>query len=379
MKTKLVLVPLVAIIAVIGLIAFSNRSQESQKITLGFVGPLSGPAALWGEGARNMAKLAVQEINASGGVNGKQLEINYQDGKCASPDAVSALQNLKASGVKLIIGGFCSPETVAMAPLTKDGSAFMLAGITSADGAVSVSDYAYRTSPDTADVTTKLVPYVATRYKKIATITELAPYPKSFTGDFEATAKKAGLTIVAHEEFAPGTTDFRIAITRLAAAGADAIVVSPQSPVAGAEIAKQMQERGMKTPLIGNAVFLAPNVFEKAGKPSVMHGVFTILPFTDPTDSKARVLQESYKKQFNTGVPYNLYYVGTSYDSVYMMVNAIKKCGEKTSCVADTFKNMEYAGAVSSYKFKESGDMQGFTWSVARMGADGSITSEVLK
>lgn len=372
-------VALLVVAVLIVLAVMTRRSRGPEKVTIGFVGPLTGPSALWGEGARNMVKLAAEEVNAHGGIAGKQLEIDYQDGKCSAPDAISALQNLKASGVKFIIGGHCSPETVAMAPLTKDGSVFMLAGITSSDGAVSVSDYAYRTSPDTADVTTRLVPVVVERYKKIATITELAPYPKSFTGDFEATLKKAGGTIVAHEEYAPGTTDFRVAIARLGASGADAILVSPQSPTAAVEIAKQMQERGIKSPLIGNAVFVATGVFEKAGKPTVMNGVFTVLPFADPSGSKARALQDAYKAHFGGDVPYNLYYVGTAYDAVYMMASAIEACGDNTSCVADAFKNMEYAGSVSTYKFKETGDMAGFAWSIARVSVDGKIVSEVIK
>lgn len=370
----------VAVVVAAALVIFmSTRSSESDKITIGLVAPLTGPSAVWGEGARNMVLLASEEINAAGGINGKKIEIAQQDGKCSAPDAISALQSLKSQGVKFILGGHCSPETVAMAPLTKDGSAFILAGITSADGAVSVSDYAFRTSPDTADVTTQLVPYVASRYKKIATITEQAPYPKSFTGDFEATAKKAGVEIIAHEEFNPGTTDFRIAITRLKQAGADTILVSPQSPAAGAEIAKQMQEFGVTTPLIGNAVFVATGVYEKAGKPAVMNGAFTAVPHTDPTGDKQRALQDAYKKRFGTNVPFNLFYVGASYDAAQMLAKALTACGEKTDCVSTTFKAMDYAGAVGSYKFKENGDMQGFIWSIVKIGADGKIATELLK
>lgn len=356
-----------------------KHPRAPKKITIGYVGPLTGPSAMWGEGSRNMVKLAVKEINAAGSINGKQIEVDYQDAKCSAPDAISALQNLKSRGAKFVVGGHCSPETVAMAPLTKDGSVFMLAGITSADGAVAVSDYAFRTSPDTADVTSQLVPYIATKYKKIATITELAPYPKSFTNDFEATAKKAGIAIVAHEEFNPGTTEFRVAIARLKASGAEAILVSPQNPAAGSEIAKEMQELGVTQPLIGNAIFVSAGVFEKAGKPAVMAGAFTALPFTDPNGDKQRTLQEAYKKEFGGAVPYNLYYVGSSYDEVYMLVEALKKCGENTTCVSDTFKTMDYTGAVGAYKFKESGDMQGFSWSIAKLNADGTIAVELLK
>lgn len=368
---------------VIAIIVFASvQARAPKKITIGFIGPLTGNPSVWGVGSRNMVALAAEDINAKGGIDGKQVEVIYEDGKCAAPSAVSAFQHLHAEGVKFILGGHCSPETVGIAPLTKDGDAFLLAGLTAADGAVSTSDYAYRTSPDTIEMTRVMAPFVQARFKKIATLTEQTPFAKSFTTDLESAAKKLGVEVVAHEEFPANAVDLSSVVLRLKNSGADAIMISPQSPITGTAAMISIKGLGITLPVFGNTLFVSQEVFDKSGKPANMLGAFSIGPYANPQAAGAAELISKYKSRFNADVPYNLYYVGASYDATMMLSAAITKCGAAaatTQCVADYFKTAEYNGAVGHYQFKENGDIQNVTWAKVSISQEGKLAVEPLQ
>lgn len=369
-------------IVIIGIVAIVRTKKSDNVITIGFVGPLSGGPALWGEGARNLVTLAVEEINADGGVNGTKINVMYEDGKCTSPDAVSALQRLKAADVKFVIGGHCGPETAGMVPLTKDGSQFMIAGLSSTDGAVSGSDFAFRTSPEVSDMAQRVNGVLGNRYHNVAIIMEQAASSKGFATDLENILKKNGANIVAHEEYKPGQTDFRTEITRMKSLSPDLIVVSPQSPVAGAALIKQMTELGLSAPIVGSPVLISTDVFAKSGKSPLLAGAFTAVPFADMNNTKTKALTEKYKARFNSDIPFSLYYVGASYDAVHMLANALRTCDDvdaTTQCVADQFRALEYAGAIGNYKFKENGDAQNIRWATAKFAANGTVQTEEIK
>lgn len=369
-------------VIIIGVAAFVHAKKSDDTITIGFVGPLTGGPALWGEGARNLVTLATDEINAEGGINGTKINVMYEDGKCTSPDAVSALQRLKGAGVKFVIGGHCGPETAGMVPLTKDGSQFMIAGLSSTDGAVSGSDFAFRTSPEVSDMAARVNDILGNRYHNVAIIMEQAASSKGFATDLENILKKNGVNIVAHEEYKPGATDFRTEIVRIKSMSPDLIVVSPQSPVAGAALIKQMTELGIHTPIVGSPVLISKDVFEKSGKSPLLAGAFTAVPFADASDAKTKALTEKYKARFNGEIPFSLYYVGATYDATHMLANALRTCDgadATTKCVADQFRAMEYSGSIGNYKFKENGDDQNIRWATAVFADDGTIKTQEIK
>lgn len=370
------------IIAVVGLALIrSESSKEKESIKLGFIGPLSGGPALWGEGAKHMTELAIEEINRAGGVDGRLLEVTYEDGKCSPKDAVTASQKLKELGIRFVIGGHCSPETTAMVPLTKDGSTFLIAGITSSDKAVSESDFAYRTSPSTYEFTDKLTSLAMNQYdyRKIAALTESASFSKSYTDDLIKVFEKSGGRVLSHEEYRQDETDFRGALLKIKAVMPDALFLSPQNPATGINILKQIVELGIQIPIFSTSILVNRTNVEKSGMLSVMKGMFTLIPYADPHTEKTEALTKKYKERFGTGVPYNYFYVSASYDAVYMVVEALDTCGENTRCVADYFKNIEYDGVSAHYRFKETGDPYFNSWAKLSLNDNLEEVVEVLK
>jgi|TARA_B100001964_G_C14173258_1_gene572553 branched-chain amino acid transport system substrate-binding protein len=85
-----------------------DGTSTDEPIKIGFIGPLSGDAAVYGEPGRDVVALAVARVNAEGGVDGRMLELLVEDGQCNGKDATSAMQKLvNVDGVKFVIGGFC--------------------------------------------------------------------------------------------------------------------------------------------------------------------------------------------------------------------------------------------------------------------------------
>ena len=100
---------------------------EAGPIMIGFIGPLTGDAAAYGEPERDVVALAVEEINAAGGINGRQISVIYEDGKCDGTASASAAQKLvNVDKVKVIIGGFCSGETLGAAPIAEQNKVILI-------------------------------------------------------------------------------------------------------------------------------------------------------------------------------------------------------------------------------------------------------------
>ncbi|MDD5163164.1 MAG: ABC transporter substrate-binding protein [Candidatus ainarchaeum sp.] len=334
-----------------------TQPENSQKIKIGFIGPLSGGPALWGQGSLNMINLAVGEINSQGGINGKTLELIAEDGKCSSEGAVSAAQKLiDIDGVKFIFGGHCSPETVAIVPIIDKAKVFLLAGVTSTDDAVSGSKYAFRTSPPTLDQAkiTSETAYYKYVYKNIALITEEASYSKSFSEDIKKTFQG---TIVEEFSYNPGEIDFKSGLLKIKEKNPDAIWISPQDPNEAVLLLKQMKELDLlNIPLFGNTVFVSKQVYEQSEK-LLPETAFAITLFADPSAPNLLEVQQKYKEKYGADVPYNLYYVSAAYDGVYMLKNALMQCGEDVDCVQKYFENIkDYQGVAGTFTFKQNGD-----------------------
>ena len=105
------------IILTIILLLLVACSTSEEYITVGFIGPLTGDVAIFGEVEKNAAEIAIEEINSAGGVNGKKLKIIYEDGKCSGKEAASAAQKLINIDKVKILFITCVAENLAVAPI----------------------------------------------------------------------------------------------------------------------------------------------------------------------------------------------------------------------------------------------------------------------
>jgi len=151
-----------------------NQTVKKESIKIGFIAPLSGDVANYGEMEKNVVDMATNEINNKGGINGKKLEVIYEDGKCNGKDAVTVVQKLiNIDQVKIVLGGFCSTETLSIAPIAEDNKVIIFSSASSNPQISDSGDYVFRSVPkDTDWVPSAAKTIFANGFSEIGIITE---------------------------------------------------------------------------------------------------------------------------------------------------------------------------------------------------------------
>ena len=152
MAKKISLVVFV-LLAVVAAGCASNNLKEEKKVTtepikIGFVGPLSGDVANLGQNIRAAVEVARDEINNQGGINGRKIQVIFEDGKCDSKAATAAGNKLiNLDKVKMIVGGVCSGETLAIAPMAEKNNVILISPASTNPKVTQAGDYVFRLIP----------------------------------------------------------------------------------------------------------------------------------------------------------------------------------------------------------------------------------------
>lgn len=331
-----------------------------EVVTIGFVGPLTGDAVSYGEPISNAVRMAVDDINQSGGVGGMMLEVIYEDGRCSNEDALNAVQKLvNIDQVKMIVGGVCSGEALAMLPVTEAAGVIIISPSASSPDLTGIGQYFFRNAPSDNEGGRKLAEIVMRDYTKVALISEETDYAQGFARVFKEHVLLAAGEIVADENFTPETTDFRSMLTKIKAAEPEAIFVNPQTEIAGGTIIKQARELGIEAPLFGSNVTGGSAAIEIAGDHS--EGlVFVDAPGLSPSNPRAVAFLDQYRARY--GEPSIEFYTGAAYDAVHILAQAVEMVGsvENVEPIRSYISTMgTFDGVVGSYRFRSDGDPAG--------------------
>lgn len=359
-KTVIWLVVLVLVVG--GFILYGSKGGEptvKEPIKIGFIGPLTGDAAVYGEPMRNVADMAVSEINSAGGVDGRQLSVIFEDGKCNGKDAANAAQKLiNVDKVKVIIGGFCLSESLAAVPIVKEAGVFLISGGSSSPDLTGIDPLFARTYPNDTTQGVVLAGDAAKRgWKKVAVIQEQLDYPlgifKAFSVEFE---KKGGAVV--KEEFSSSSTDFRSSLAKLKAANSDALFVIVQTAPAAERILKQMTELKWTIPLLVNDVVSGDTAL-LTNSAKVLEGTLAAEYGTDPINVKFQAMLAAYKTKYNVDMLYPQY-GQTIYDAVYLIADAMRAVGENPEKIAAWVRStVGWIGASGMVDIGDDGDRIG--------------------
>ena len=370
---------IILIVLVVGyFLAQGSAPEEGEDIiTIGFIGPLTGDAVSYGEPISNGVRMAVDDLNQAGGVNGKMLEVIYEDGRCTNEDALNAAQKLvNIDGVKMIIGGACSGETLAMLPVTEAAGVIVISPSASSPDLTGAGRYFFRNSPSDAEGGRKLAELVGQKYTKVALISEETDYAQGFARMFKENVPLNGGEIVADENFAPDTSDFRSMLTKIKAAEPEAIFVNPQTEIAGGTIIKQARELGITAALYGSNVTGGTKSAEIAGE-HIEGLIFVDAPGLSPNNQKANAFVEQYRARY--GELNIAFYTGSAYDDVFILAQAIEMVGsdEDTEALRTYISTMGlFNGVVGNYRFRPDGDPEGIGFIEKRIENGEIITVE---
>jgi branched-chain amino acid transport system substrate-binding protein len=359
--TTIIIVILIVIGVIIGMNRGGKIEEQANKepIKIGAIAPLTGDAAVYGEPARNVIQMAVDEINAACGIKGQQIELIFEDGKCNGKDGASAAQKLaNVDKVQVIIGGFCSSESLASIPISETAKVALLSPGSSSPDLTGKSIFFNRNFPSDAsqgivlaDAASKL------GFKKVAMIQEQTDYALGIFTSFNNRFKALG-GIVVKEEVAGDTVDFRSVIAKLQAEKPEMLFINVQTVQAASQILKQMNERKWKVKIFSNDVVIDNVQFISDNKDTLEGAVGAVFKF-DPTNTKLSSVLANYKTKFGVEMPYQSY-GQTEYDSVYMVKDAILAVGYDGQKISEWFRTIkDWPGASGAVTIGSNGDRVG--------------------
>ena len=334
-----------------------------EPIKIGVISPLTGRASTYGDPAAKAIVLAAEEINSQGGINGRKIELIIEDGKCDAKEAVNAVNKLiNIDKVKIILGGHCSTESLAIAPIVNEKKVLQLASITSSYKYTQAGDYSFRNWPSSDYYVGKLgeLAYVKYKAKQIAIIYENKEFPLSAAESFKKNFTKVGGKVVIEQSFPPDETDLRSYLLKVKnKKDVDSIFFAAQGESTMIIFFKQMQELGMlgKYKLFTNDVGVTKKVFQETG--GLNKNVITTDMYANPKNPKTKAFLEAYKLKYGDYPQTNYVYAASSYDGLMLIVDALKACNyvEDIECLKNFLYNTKnWEGASGKVSFDSNGD-----------------------
>lgn len=353
-------VVVIIIIIVLGLLWLSSakKDKSNEPITIGFVGSLTGDLQDWGIESKNSIALAVDEINQTGGINGQPLKIIYEDGKCESASATSAAQKLiSVDQVKILIS-YCSLETLTIAPITEKNKILLFAPEATSPNVTGAGDYVFRLAPSDTLPAKQLADLIASKYKKIAIITEVSDFSTAFRDNLLKNLEKTPEVKVVYDELFTGKSrDFRSAISKIKESGPEAVIVNGNSPITNGLLIKQMDELKLSAKRLGAYWGHDPEFLSITKESSEGFLFFNFMVNED--NPKVQKFLDAYKAKYGV-LPPNPQFATLSYDAPYILAEAIKNSGTNPDKLKSYLYNLKDFNALSGkISFDQNGDSQG--------------------
>ena len=345
---------------------------EQPPFRIGVMESLTGAGETYGNVAVRAKQMALDEINAAGGINGRRLEFIVEDSQCSAKEAVSAYRKLTdVDGVKIILGTSCSGAMLGVAPLAEADGVILFSGLASNPDIANAGDYIFRTQISDIEVgigTGNLLWEDGVR--KLATITETTDYAEGVRRTTVAQFTKRGGQVVSQESYSSDVTDFRTQLSKLFDADPDALHLAPQSEIAAGVIIKQARELGYTGPIYAETVSVGTTALEIAGESAT--GMKAITADLHPDNAKAQEVLANFRERYDyITLPWHL---GSAYDNVYIAAECLKQTGDDQD--ADGFRDCLYAitwsGAIGdNYSFDANGEVVGLSrWVVEVLPVD---------
>jgi len=346
---------IISILTVSGLI-YPALAEES-PVRVGWIGAMTGPIAKYGP--YESAILAQEEINARGGINGRPLELIFEDGMGQGNAAARAAQKLiSANKVKYIIGGHCSPESLAIAPLAQRNRVIMLAAITSNPMLTHAGDHVFRLTAVSTVHADLLATYALSdlKLKRLAVLYEETDYAEPPAERFAELIKKSDAELVDFQGYHPGETDFRAVLTRLRNRQPDGLYLGVQSPDSAVLILQQLRELNIDIQIFGNEI-TGNAVFSDLPRAHLFDGMIFGEPDFDLESPATKAFVANYTKRFQVdALPYG-FWSAEAYDAVKLLAQIIGECGDEVEQVRACLLNVrDYPGVSAPVSIDENGD-----------------------
>jgi len=302
----------------------TGGAPSSEEIVIGGIGPVTGGAASYGISVKQGAQLAVDEINAAGGINGKQIKYLFEDDESDAEKALSAYSKLMDEGMQVLMGTVTSDPCIAV---TDESSKDGILQITPSGSAEACAQYdnCFRICFTDPLQGRSMANYMYEEgVRKVAIIYDVSSDYSSgiyeaFVDEFEA----LGGTVVAAESFTSGDVDFKTQLTKIKATDAEALFL-PIYYTEVAYISNQAVNVGLKLPYYGCDGWDGV-IAQLEGDTTNIEGAVYLTPFvTNSEDEAVQKFVADYKAKFGADPDQ---FAADAYDAIYTIKAAIEKAG----------------------------------------------------
>lgn len=335
----------------------STQPQDKATITVGAISPFSGDGAPYGKSARTAIDLAVDEINAKGGVRGAKLLVQYEDDKGNPKDAVSAFQKLATvDKVPAVLGPFYSGNVLACAPDANRLHVILLTGSATSDNVRNAGDYVFRTCPSNDEQARTIADFAFKKlnFRTAFIIYRNVDYGVTLRDAFDKAYKGLGGKIVGVEGVAADATDVRAQLAKVKEATPDFIFAAVHYPE-GSALLRQAKELGIASAVIGTDGGFDPQLLKIAGDAAEGSYWVTIGWGDESSNPAVGRFKKAYHDRYgeDPGV-----YSGLYYDATQVLAKALAAPPSLNGPdLQHTLRNTEYDGPTGTTKFDQFGDV----------------------
>ena len=335
-------------------LAACGDGGDDKTTKVAVVGPVTGQYASFGAQMKNGAELAVEDINAAGGVLGKTLDLDVGDDACDPKQAVAVANQMVGDGVALVAGHYCSGSSIPASSVYKDADMVQISPASTnpafTDNRAGPNIYRVCGRDDQqGGVAGK---YLAENFKdkNIAIVHDKTAYGKGLADETKKAMNAAGKEEVMFEAYTAGEKDYSALVSKLKQANVDVLFLGGYHTEAGL-IVRQMRDQGMATILMGGDALITQEYWSITGDA----GEGTLMTFS-PDPRKNPAAAQVVKRFKDKGVEPEGYVLYT-----YAAMQAWKQAAEKAgttemSEMVKALNSNEFDTVVGKFKFNEKGD-----------------------
>jgi branched-chain amino acid transport system substrate-binding protein len=332
----------------------SNQASSSGPIKIAVVDAQSGQLSSLGQWEWKGAKLAADEWNAKGGINGRQIQLQLFDDAGDPTVGTNLARKITSEGFVAMIGTAESAVTVAMIPVLQQSK---IPNITSGQSpaiAATKSSFAFYNGPtsDTYDTTLAKNLVEQKKAKTFALISNNGSFGKGEREAFTKALSGHGITPVDDQVVTTDQKDFSAALTSIRQKSPDVLFVGSEEVEAGL-IVKQARELGITSTIAGAAPMGTPVYLKTAGAANAEGTVVSSPYLSNDTDDASRAFAKAYQKAYNEEAELH---GAKAYDGANIVFTALKNSNGATGQkLADAIRATKYDGLLGKFDFDESG------------------------
>lgn len=351
----------------------ASIASAEDTIKIALAGPVTGPVAQYGDMQFTGAKMAIEQINKAGGVNGKELEAVVYDDACDPKQAVAVANKIVNDDIRFVVGHLCSSSTQPASDIYEDEGVLM---ITAASTSPDITTRGYQLIFRTIGLDSMQGPTAAkyiintVKPKNMAVIHDKQQYGEGLASSVRDEVQKAGIKVALYEGVTAGDKDFSALIAKLKKEDVDFVYYGGYHPELGL-ILRQSAEKGLDVKFMGPEGVGNKDISAIAGKAS--EGLLVTLPKSfDQDPANARLVEAFQDKSEDPSGPF----VFPAYSAVQVMADGMKLASsEDPEKVASTLRSNSFKTPTGELGFDNKGDLKDFSFVVYEWHADGNKTA----